>query len=715
MKIINSPDKLYLQKMNNDSVSDIASMALDFINHTARNVFLTGGAGTGKSTFLKFLKGCTQKKMAIAAPTGVAAVNVGGTTIHSLFALPPRPLDEETVKGIRISSQARLLLRELDLLVVDEVSMLRADVLDAMDYLLKEVRQNRRPLGGLQIVFIGDLFQLPPIETTEDRETLSGLYPTLYFTSSRIIGDLDVLMLELTKVHRQSDADFISLLNAVRTGNISDFELSQLNTFYTPEWADKNSIILTTHNQNAAQINVSQLRGLPGEGHIFNAVLNGVFSEEQFPVELNLQLKQGCRVMVLKNDKSVNPQYYNGKIGTITAFNEETIEVTFDDTSKTTIQKEIWSNITYTFSSETNTVKEEVLGTFQQFPLKLAWSITVHKSQGLTFETAVIDVAGAFAPGQVYVALSRIKTPEGLFLKSKIPASAIIRPKITETVFSKVGNIPELLLTLVEGKKEYLMNLLNKIFDWSSIKVKLEQPTLDRSNFASIKETSLKLEKHASAFAKEIRGLLYIPGNIDWLLLKERCFRAAEYFSNEINSNCISPLKDYIKRNKADYKFRSEVNLVNNIVQSFQEKERAIKMATELVPKVENGIPYFPNLGENSLIPVVTSEAKSYGKVAETNETTEKQTLKLFLAGNSLAEIADKRKLGISAIESHLAFFIPTGEVKITDIIPQQLLNDTLNLLPDFDNQPTVARLRPILGSRLSMGQLLALSVHLRK
>ncbi|PZQ95754.1 MAG: hypothetical protein DI539_30465, partial [Flavobacterium psychrophilum] len=310
---------------------DIGTIALDFINHTYQNIFLTGGAGTGKTTFLKFLRKNTHKKMIVAAPTGVAAVNAGGITIHSLFGLPPRPLDSGTVKNIRLTGQSKSLLRELEMLVIDEASMLRADVLDAIDYLLKEIRQDSRPLGGLQVIFIGDLFQLPPIETRDDAEKLCGEYKSLYFMNAKTFPGLHMLMMELTQIYRQSDPVFIDLLTGIRRGCISDNDLNVLNSLYSPDWSKKEAVILTTHNRYASEVNDQQLNSLPGIVYTFSAEITGEFATENAPVGNVLQLKIGCRVMIIKNDNTANIQFFNGKIGLVTAIDEQVVEVKFDD------------------------------------------------------------------------------------------------------------------------------------------------------------------------------------------------------------------------------------------------------------------------------------------------------------------------------------------------------------------------------------------------
>ncbi len=690
---------------------DIGTIALDFINHTYQNIFLTGGAGTGKTTFLKFLKKNTHKKMVVAAPTGVAAVNAGGITIHSLFGLPPRPLDSRTVKNIRLVGQSKSLLRELELLVIDEASMLRADVLDAIDYLLKEVRQDSRALGGLQVVFIGDLFQLPPIETRHDTETLQGVYGSLYFMNARVFTGLHMLMVELTETYRQSDPVFINLLTAIRKGRISDNELNILNGLYSPNWSQKEAIILTTHNRYASEVNDQQLNSLPGIVYTFSAEIIGEFPTDNAPVDNILQLKIGCRVMVIKNDNAADKQFYNGKIGLVNAINNQAVDVKLDDGTIITFNREIWSNIGYTTDAENDSLKEIVTGTFKQFPLKLAWAITVHKSQGLTFEKAVIDVAEAFAPGQVYVALSRIRTLKGVFLKSTISSSVIIAPLVTETTFLNGSDIDKICLKLREGKKLYMRDFLFKSFQWDRLNSAINLINSADTIAKNLHDNSEKLHGYASTFLNKINE--YID-NENWKLLSDRLVQAENYFTNEINLKCISPLKDIIKKKKDDFKFRGDVNRMKNYVKLFQEKIFSIAIANKVAKIVAQGINYLPLDGEiTALKKTVSTKVLPNTPSSSIPVSTEAQSLKLFLAGDSIAEIASRRSLGVPAIEAHLASFIPTGEVNLVDVVPQEVLNEILPRIRQLTS-PSIAQLRPLTAGKLSMGQLQALSVYLK-
>ncbi|MBN7818066.1 AAA family ATPase [Algoriphagus pacificus] len=695
--------------MNQDNQHSIASIALDFINHTYQNVFLTGGAGTGKTTFLKILRSQTHKKLAIAAPTGVAAVNAGGITIHSLFGLPARPLDNGTVKNIHLSGQSKSLLRELELLVIDEASMLRADVLDAMDYLLKEVRQDLRPLGGLQIVLIGDLFQLPPIETRKDAETLQGLYQNLYFINAKTFPGLNMLMLELTEIYRQSDPVFINLLNAIRRGRLLDNELEMLNSLYSPDWFQKEAVILTTHNRYVSEVNDQRLKSLPGLVYTFPAEITGDFFADNAPVDNILQLKIGCRVMVIKNDNTGNSQFFNGKVGLVSVIDNQAIEVKFDDGTIITFNREIWSNVSYATDAENDSLKEVVIGTFKQFPLKLAWAITVHKSQGLTFEKAVIDIAEAFAPGQVYVALSRIRMLKGVFLKSTISSSVIIAPPITETMFLGGSDIHKIKMKLREDKKAYMKDFLFKSFQWDQLNYATIPINASDTIIKNVHDVSEKLQGYASTFLDKANQYIY---DENWKLLSDRLVQAETYFSSEINLKCIGLLKDFIKKEKDDFKFRADINRMKNYVKLFQEKISGIALACKVAKGVAEGVNYLPHeitapkkTALNKVIP--TTQLRS------TSISTEAQSLKLFLSGDSIAEIASRRSLGIPAIEAHLASYIPTGEVNLVDIVPQDILNEILPLVRQIKS-PSIARLRPVSAGKLSMGQLQALNIYLK-
>lgn len=412
-------------------VNEKLELARNFVLHTNRNLFLTGKAGTGKTTFLQKIRQQAVKRMAVVAPTGVAAINAGGVTIHSLFQLPFGPI----VPGAPLQEARKFtrdkirLLRTLDLLVIDEISMVRADILDGIDDILRRYRYNSAPFGGVQLLMIGDMQQLPPVIRDEEWALLQPYYETGYFFSSRALRQTPYISIELTHIYRQSDERFISILNSIREKRISGAQLNELNKRYLPDFAPKDDegyITLSTHNQAAQQINARKLQALKAKARTFTATIDGEFPPNNYPTEAGLELKTGAQVMFIKNDATYEKLYYNGKIGRIVDMDEETIYVKCPgEESVITVLPVEWTNLRYSIDPATKEIKADPIGTFRQFPLRLAWAITIHKSQGLTFEKAIIDASSAFAHGQVYVALSRCKTLDGLVLHTPIPSSSI--------------------------------------------------------------------------------------------------------------------------------------------------------------------------------------------------------------------------------------------------------------------------------------------------
>ncbi len=402
--------------MLSDPHNPVFQLAVQFVNQTARPVFLTGRAGTGKTTFLKFIRENSFKKMAVVAPTGVAAINAGGTTIHSFFQLPFGPFiptpqfgwnpeapgytdPNSLFRNIRFNASKRELLQELELLIIDEISMVRADMLDAVDAVLRHFRQQPLvPFGGLQVLYIGDLFQLPPVVSKEEWNLLQQHYASPFFFDAQVIRQAPPVYLELNKIYRQNEAEFIRILNNIRNNRMEPEDLERLHDYYQPEFmapSNDHYITLTSHNAKADNINREELGKLRGHQHTFEATVTGEFNDKAFPAEKMLTLKDGAQVMLIKNDKGEARRYYNGKIGVIKKITEEKILISFpDDPDDLTLEKETWKNIRYNYNKEKDKIVEEELGTFSQYPIRLAWAITIHKSQGLTFEKAVID-AGA--------------------------------------------------------------------------------------------------------------------------------------------------------------------------------------------------------------------------------------------------------------------------------------------------------------------------------
>jgi hypothetical protein len=543
-----------------DGSNGIFKQALSVINNTDKHLFLSGKAGTGKTSFLGYLKKHSYKKMIIAAPTGVAAINAQGVTVHSLFHLPNSPYypgSSETLKSIRFNSEKKNLIQELELLVIDEISMIRADTLDAIDYVLKNVRnQPELPFGGIQLLYVGDLFQLPPIVKQNEWEQLKKYYNSPFFIDSHIFNQTQPLFLELTKVYRQTNNEFVDLLNSIRNNSSSEQQLKTLNNYYQPDFnsSDKNYITLTTHNKKAEIINTSNLQKLSGIEYNFSAEIIGAFDPDLYPAEKDIKLKVGAQVMLLKNDKGITKKYFNGKIGTIQKIDEGKLLVKFDQDPPLELEKDIWHNIKYTYNEKNKNVAQEVIGTFEQYPIRLAWAITIHKSQGLTFENAVLDVEEAFMPGQVYVALSRVKSFAGLVLHSRITNTSIsIHPRILE--FFPQNSTALIEDAILSEKCLFIKKKISDYFEWTSvfncINISQKYP---EDIFISLNETGRFHKIVADKFRKELDVLLDKSKIDGYKKLDKRINTAAEYFIKEINEKALVPLRFYLK------KFRNDLN-----------------------------------------------------------------------------------------------------------------------------------------------------------
>lgn len=447
-------------------------LAKKLIETTNENVFLTGNAGTGKTTFLNLLRTQTAKRMVVLAPTGVAAINAKGQTIHSFFQLPFTPfLPEYKKEKGQIKKDKINIFRTIDLLVIDEISMVRADLLDAIDDRLREYRKQKySPFGGVQCLFIGDLQQLPPVVRDEDWALMQKHYSTPFFFSSKALQESSYVTIELKKIYRQADEKFISILNEVRNNHLSMESLNELNKHYLPEYEPKEGeIFLTTHNKIADAFNEKKLNELEEESNTYNAIIKDRFPESMYPVDESLELKIGAQVMFTRNNREAN--YYNGKIGTIIDLSEHKITIKCkEDAFPIVAERETWENTEIKIDKESKDQYEEVVGSFSQFPLRLAWAITIHKSQGLTFDRAIIDAIASFSHGQVYVALSRCKSLDGMVLKSPIKLESIITDlnvtRYMQYEGERSANIEEALPQL---QKRYMIVLLNEMFDFTDI------------------------------------------------------------------------------------------------------------------------------------------------------------------------------------------------------------------------------------------------------
>lgn len=473
-----------------DDKNEMFQLALQLVNQSNRNIFLTGKAGTGKTTFLKWIRENSLKQIAIVAPTGVAAINAGGVTIHSFFQLPISPFipgskeyghtDEiadrhSLLSRLRLNSEKRKVLQELELLVIDEISMVRCDTLDAIDTVLRHVRQrNFERFGGVQVLFIGDMYQLPPVILSQEWQILSQYYRSPYFFDSKVVEEEPPVYIEFNKIYRQSDEQFIKLLNQVRNNEMDSDSIQLLESRLLPNFRQSKNdgyIILTTHNRKADLINAEELAKIAGKPAAYRAEITGDFPEKAYPADEDLVLKIGAQVMFIKNDTAdKGKRYFNGKIGTIKKLEEDKIVVQCDgEETEIEVTRESWNNIRYSLNNATRKLEEEVLGSFAQYPLRLAWAITIHKSQGLTFEKAIIDAGEAFAAGQVYVALSRCTNLDGLILQTKIQASSLYSDSRIVAFSSSKSNFLSLENEMKKARRHYELAVLLSMFEFTLV------------------------------------------------------------------------------------------------------------------------------------------------------------------------------------------------------------------------------------------------------
>jgi len=531
-------------------------LANDFVQFTEKNIFLTGKAGTGKTTFLHNLRKKTSKRMVVVAPTGVAAINAGGMTIHSFFQMPFGPIVPEGSLDSRVirengskfqrkfSREKINIIRSLDLLVIDEISMVRADLLDGIDDVLRQYRNRNKPFGGVQLLMIGDLQQLAPVVKDDEWGILKKYYDTAFFFSSRALKKTNYISIVLGHVYRQSDQKFIDVLNKVRHNQIDEATLGILNQRYVPGFIGKDDegyIILTTHNAQAQEINHSKLSKLPGKRFKLEGNTTGDFPEYAYPTDLQLELKEGAQVMFVKNDTALERQFYNGKIGVIDEIEDDFIFVRCENSeSLIRVEKAEWQNVKYSLNEETKEISETISGTFVQFPLKLAWAITIHKSQGLTFEKAIIDARAAFAHGQVYVALSRCKTLEGMVLNSPLTPKCFINSSQISDFTTNVEEHQPTRKDLDTSKKAYEESLMFDLFSFHSIEYYLTQclklavsnaPSLEGNPAEAFQlmqsDMSKDIHRVLSSFKVQLSELI---SKDDQNTLQERIKKASVYF-----------------------------------------------------------------------------------------------------------------------------------------------------------------------------------------
>ena len=750
------------------------NLAHQFIENTDRNLFITGKAGTGKTTFLRSVKENSHKRMVVVAPTGVAAINAKGVTIHSFFQMPfgpilPNQISQASNQQRRFSKTKIDIIKSLDLVIIDEISMVRADVLDGIDQVLRRYKNKHKVFGGVQILMIGDLQQLAPVVKPNEWSLLKEHYNTVYFFSSKAYQAASVVSIELQHIYRQKNADFIKILNEIRNDQLSETSATILNKRYQPMFSphkDEGYITLTTHNKRASLINDSELNTLTTKNHVFNAEVSGKFNENAFPNDERLALKVGAQVMFIKNDSSPEKRYYNGKIGIITAISRENVTVQCaNEIDEIITEKEQWDTVNYSIHEETKELKEDIVGTFSQIPLRLAWAITIHKSQGLTFNKAIIDAEASFAHGQTYVALSRCTSLEGLVLKTPISNSAIINDT-TVQVFSKEveENHPDETI-LTASEIQFQLNLISELFDYQSFLYPVSRLIdIYYKNRTSIKGEVIEhlqhikdngivaLMKVSNGFKNQLLAISsegILPENSSQI--QDRFKKAVDYFLTESIKNIVQPIASlsFSSDNKAVKKdFTTQFDKLQELL---SEKVFALKKMTEGfkvqpylkiraaavlqkttpvkkkklpskrdpilalglralrddISKAEN-IPHFQIFTQETLYAICDSlprtekellkvngmgkiRVKKYGdeilelietyckenginafneQKKEDKKSTKQISFELFKKGLSIKEIAKERSLTSGTVESHLASYIPSGEVDILELIP---------------------------------------------
>ncbi len=578
--------------MAKECVNEQLELAWQFVERTGVNIFLTGKAGTGKTTFLRRLKERSPKRMIVVAPTGVAAINAGGVTIHSFFQFPLAPYVPGSSfntkdERFRFSKEKKRIIRTLDLLVIDEISMVRADLLDQIDAVLRLHKDRNRPFGGVQLLMIGDLSQLAPVARESDWTLLREYYTTPYFFGSKALQQTRHVTIELQHVYRQTDTTFVDILNEVRENRLTANRLAMLNSRYCKEEKVLNSegvIRLTTHNLTANNYNEQRMDSLKGKRYTYEAEITGTFPESSYPAEKTLELKNGCQVMFLKNDTQ-GARYYNGKLGIITSLDDDHIKVRgLDDDTEVEVTPDVWTNARYVIDKESKEIREEIDGEFRQYPLRLAWAITVHKSQGLTFDRAVIDVNAAFAAGQVYVALSRLRSLEGLLLTAPLsPAAVKTDVAVTQYMNTELAQAQHTATHLNDFERSYYLEMLSELFSFKSLGADMQRILrLLTEHFYKIYPTLLDNYKEKdSLFAREIGGVAatfntqytqLVNQSGDYAkdkLLAERISKGATYFANKLDE-IVKPLIEstQIDSDNKDTKEKTD-EAVYNLQQSF--------------------------------------------------------------------------------------------------------------------------------------------------
>lgn len=741
-----------------------AELAAKFVNYTSKHIFLTGKAGTGKTTFLRNLIELTHKKAVIAAPTGIAAINAAGVTIHSLFQLPfgtylPKAPAAEgdhynqqyntpksIVRHLNMTASKRKVLTDMELLIIDEVSMLRADLLDAIDMVLRYIRRNNAAsFGGVQVLFIGDLHQLPPVVKSTEWNLLGQFYNSAYFFDALALQNNPPIYIELEKIYRQADEVFINLLNNLRNNQVSAEDVALLDKYYKadfkPSINDK-YITLTTHNNKADALNKQSLEELKAPSFLYVAKIEDDFSEYAYPAEHILELKVGAQVMFIKNDPTGEQRFFNGKIAVVTSLRTETIEVETEGTrEKIVLEKYTWKNIKYTTDKVTGEIEEELVGTFTQYPLKLAWAITVHKSQGLTFDRAIIDIGSAFAPGQIYVALSRLRSLDGLILTSQISGSGI-RQDQNVSFFSKTKESQENLVTQIRTESDvFLRSYLLQCFDLAPLDnyvyEHVHSYTKDINKSAKQKHVKwagqllkdlTEVKANASKFLAQIQRMYEVKTEKGMAALLERTIAAENYF-NPLLVGFSKRIFERMELVKLDKQVTAYLTELLEMEALFYDQFKKIRKATALLNATINGAE-FTKKDVNALLSqaeraavmekvfAVPGKLDFTAKKTKSTKTktavkkekapkvdTKEVSLELHKEGKTIAEIARDRKMVVGTIEGHLAHYVAKQEIAAKDIIGSKKLDKILKTIRELKTMQ-MNPIREHLGRDYSFGEI---------
>lgn len=710
-----------------NQISAEADWVLKYANQTNQPIFLTGKAGTGKTTLLREIVASTHKNVAVVAPTGIAALNAKGVTIHSMFLLPFAtfvPDDNFVSEHVRtenrhslkrhfnIRNERKRLIQSLELLIVDEVSMLRADVLDAMDFMLRFVRRNNLPFGGVQLIFIGDLLQLPPVVKSEEWQVLQKFYRGIYFFNAHVLRDYPPVYIELDKVFRQTDYEFLDILNAIRENAINNKHLEILQKHVDPNFdirKNSDTLVLTTHNRKADKINNEALDAITEKEYVFEAEIVEDFPERLYPMEHQLCLKKGAKVMFIKNDISSEKKYYNGKTGIIHEINPSEIKVRFPDENEIIeVDKYEWQNIRYSVNKNSKEIEETVLGTFTQYPLRLAWAITVHKSQGLTFDRAAVDLKQVFASGQLYVALSRIRSLDGLILLDNINDSLLI-PNLEVADYAKnKADEQQLAEHFNYASSQYLYENLLQSFTWNNFRLHWKKFS-DDLQFSG---GSNKKKKYAAWAAKQYDAIndLVVNGNkfVKQLQIKfaenpqaidyfyERVGKAYEYFFPRWDMLYFDLLHQFeiSKREKGMKNLVEDLSELDSEMLEILIRLKKIKQwmkalsENRVIDKTALSSADKTQIRLNHLVEIQQIISKNYlhfeDDIYDDDEPKKKPkskkkptidiTFELWSQKLSIAEIARERKLTETTIYGHLSKLVEAGKIDVGDILPEDLI-----------------------------------------